>query len=140
MYVKNHHFAKSFIKLGTVLCVCLRSGRRDISWNYFSFPIRTFTIKRKRKDGMSVSSCNSVNSAIMYSMEIMMKMTFVTIMISTAIMIIVFNCFQTSFKFKKQCRSLSRTYKFQKRSTKMFTICRINLDVKNLFRLLQLQN
>ena len=34
------------------------------------------------------------------------------------------------FKFKKQCRSLSRTHKFQKRSTKIFRTCRIKLDVK----------
>ena len=40
---------------------------------------------------MSVSSCNSVNSAIMYNMEIMIKMPFVIRLISTAIMIIVFN-------------------------------------------------
>ena len=46
---------------------------------------------------MSVGLCNSVNSAIMHNMEIMIKMTLVVILISTAIMIIVFNCFQTSF-------------------------------------------
>ena len=97
MYVKNHRFTKYFIKLGTVVCVCLPSGRREVNWSYFSFPIRTFTIKRKRKDGMSVSSCNSVNSAIMYNMEIIIKMSFVIILISIAIMIIVFNCFQMPF-------------------------------------------
>ena len=36
---------------------------------------------------MSVRSCNSVNSAIMYNMEIMIKMPFVIRLISTAIMI-----------------------------------------------------
>ena len=46
---------------------------------------------------MSVSSCNSVNSAIMYNMKIMMKMSFVIALISRAIMIIVFYYFQTSF-------------------------------------------
>ena len=46
---------------------------------------------------MSVSSCNSVNSAIMYNMEIMIKMSFVIALISRAIMIIVFNYFQMSF-------------------------------------------
>ena len=40
---------------------------------------------------MSVSSCNSVNSVIMYNMEIMIKMRFVITLISTAVMIIVFN-------------------------------------------------
>ena len=65
-------------------------------------------------------------------MEIMIKMTFVIILISTAIMIIVFNCFKRPFKFKKQCCSLLRTHKFQKRITKMFTICRINLHMKNV--------
>ena len=40
---------------------------------------------------MSASSCNSVNSVIMYNMEIRIKMPFVKTSISTAIMIIVFN-------------------------------------------------
>ena len=84
---KNHHFTKYFLKLGAVVCVCLCSERREVNWNYFSFPVWTFTIKRKRKDAMSVSSCNSVNSAIMYNMEIMIKMPFVIRLISTAIMI-----------------------------------------------------
>ena len=88
---KNHHFTKYFLKLGAVVCVCLCSERKEVNWNYFSFPVRTFTIKRKRKDAMSVSSCNSVNSAIMYNMEIMIKMPFVITLISTAIMNIVFN-------------------------------------------------
>ena len=49
--------------------------------------------QRKRKDEMSLSSYNSVNSAIMYNMEIMIKMSFVIILISTAIMfLIVFKC------------------------------------------------
>ena len=40
---------------------------------------------------MSVSSCNSVNSAIMYNMEIVAKMLFVITFISTTVMTIVFN-------------------------------------------------
>ena len=40
---------------------------------------------------MSVSSFNSVNSAIMYNMEVKIKMSFVITFTSTAIMIIVFN-------------------------------------------------
>ena len=88
---KNHHFTKYFLKLAVVVRVCLCSEKREVNWNYFSFPVWTFTIKRKRKDAMSVSSCNSVNSAIMYNMEIMIKMPFVIRLISTAIMIIVFN-------------------------------------------------
>ena len=40
---------------------------------------------------MSVSSCNSVSSAIMYNIEIMIKMPFVITLTSTAIMVIVFN-------------------------------------------------
>ena len=71
--------------------MCFCSERKEAIRNYFCFPVRTFTIKRKRKDAMSVSSCNSVNSAIMYNMEIMIKMPFVITLISTAIMIIVFN-------------------------------------------------
>ena len=63
---KNHHFTKYFLKLGAIVCVCLCSER---NWNYFSFPVQIFTIKRKRKDAMSVNSCNSANSAIMYNVE-----------------------------------------------------------------------
>ena len=37
---------------------------------------------------MSVSSCNSVNSAIMYNIEIMIKIPFVITLISAAIMTI----------------------------------------------------
>ena len=40
---------------------------------------------------MSASSCNSVNSAIMYNMEIIIKMPFVITLISAAIVIINFN-------------------------------------------------
>ena len=40
---------------------------------------------------MSVSSFNSVNSAMMYNMEVMIKMSFVITFTSTAIMIMVFN-------------------------------------------------
>ena len=84
---KNHHFTKYFLKQGTVVCMCFCFERKETIRNYFSFPVRKFTIKRKRKDAMSVSSCNSVNSAIMYNMEIMIKMPFVIRLISTAIMI-----------------------------------------------------
>ena len=50
---------------------------------------------------MSVSSSNSVNSAIMYNMQIMIKMSFVIALILRAIMIIVFNYFQMSFSIQK---------------------------------------
>ena len=50
---------------------------------------------------MSASSCNSVNSAIMYNMEIMIKMPFVITLISAAIMIINFNLFQMFFYIQK---------------------------------------
>ena len=87
---KNYHFTKFFIKLGAVVCVCLCSERRQVSWN--SFPIWIFIIKRKKKDAMGVSSSNSVNSAIMYNTETTIKISFViTKLISAAIMIIVFN-------------------------------------------------
>ena len=46
---------------------------------------------------MSVSSSNSVDSAIMYNMQIMIKMSFVIAVILRAIMIIVLNYFQMSF-------------------------------------------
>ena len=45
---------------------------------------------------MSLSSCNSVNSAIMYNMEIIIEMSFVIALISRAIMIVVFYYFQMS--------------------------------------------
>ena len=51
----------------------------------------------KGKMKMSGISCNSVNSAIMYNMEIMTKMPFVITLILTAIMIIVFKQFKMSF-------------------------------------------
>ena len=45
---------------------------------------------------MSVSSFDSVNSAIMFNMEIKIKMSTAVTIILTAIMIIVFNSFQMS--------------------------------------------
>ena len=36
--IKNHHFTKYFLKLGEVVCVCLCSEKREVNWNYFSFP------------------------------------------------------------------------------------------------------
>ena len=48
------------------------------------------------KDDMSVSSFDSVNSAIMFNMEIKIKMSTAVTIILTAIMIIVFNSFQIS--------------------------------------------
>ena len=115
-------------------CDAFRSERRKINCNYFSFPIWTFSVKRKRKDAMSVSSCNSVNLTIMHNMDIMIKKLFVMTLVSRAIMIITWLqfliIFKCPFKFKRQCRSLSTKYKFQKRSIKMFTNCTVKLDVK----------
>ena len=48
------------------------------------------------KDEMSVSSVDAVNSAILYNMEIIIKMSTAVTIILTANMIIVFNCFQMS--------------------------------------------
>ena len=45
---------------------------------------------------MNVRSCNSVNSLIMYDMEIMIKISFVITLMLTAIIIIDFDCFQMS--------------------------------------------
>ena len=56
-----------------------------------------FAIKRERKDTISVSSCYSVNLAIMYNMEIMLKMSFVITLILAAIMNILFNFFRIIF-------------------------------------------
>ena len=41
-------------------------------------------------------SCNSVNSKVMYNMEIMIKISFVITLMLTAIIIIDFDCFQMS--------------------------------------------
>ena len=75
---------------------------------------------------MSVSPCNLVNSVIMRNMEILIKMSFLMVIILTAIMIILFYCFQMSLYIcKGQCRSLSRTHKFQSLSNnilKQFSI------------------
>ena len=49
--------------------------------------------KGRRKDAISVISCYLVNSAIMYNMEIMIKMSFAIKLILTAILNIVFNFF-----------------------------------------------
>ena len=48
------------------------------------------------KNGMGVSLFDSVNSAMMYNMEIMIRISITVTIILTAIMIIVFNCFQMS--------------------------------------------
>ena len=77
------------------VCI-LCSGRREVSWNYLVLLYELLQSKKKRKDAISVSSCNSINSAMMYNMEIMIKLSFVIALILTAIMIIVFNSFQTS--------------------------------------------
>ena len=45
---------------------------------------------------MNVSSCNSVNSLIMYNMEIMIKILFVITLMLTAVIIIDFDRFQMS--------------------------------------------
>ena len=68
----------------------------ETNWNYFSFPVCSFRIKRKRKDAINVSPCNSVNSLIMYNMEIMVKISFVITLMLTAIIIKDFDCFQMS--------------------------------------------
>ena len=65
---------------------------------------------------MNVSSCNSVNSLIMYNMEIMIKISFaMTLMLTVIIDMIVSKC---PYKYKKKCPSLSRPHQFQKRSFK----------------------
>ena len=45
---------------------------------------------------MNVRSCNSVNSLIMYDMEIMIKTLFVITLMLTVVIIIDFDCFQMS--------------------------------------------
>ena len=72
--------------------MCFCSRRREINWNYFSLPMWTFAIKKKKKDAMNVSSRNSVNSLIMYDMEIKIKISFEITLMLTAI--IDFDCFQ----------------------------------------------
>ena len=62
----------------------------------FKFSFMNFYNQKERKDVMGVSSCNSVNSTLMYNMEIKIKMSFVIALIATAIIIITFDCFQMS--------------------------------------------
>ena len=93
--LKNYYFTTYFITPEAVR-VYLRSGREEVNWKYFRFSISTFRIKRKRKEALSVSSSNSVNLVIMCDMQIMIKMSFVIALILRAIMILVFNYFQTS--------------------------------------------
>ena len=99
-------------------CVSVFLEKRS-NWNYLSLPIFTFPIRRRRKDVTSVRLCNSVNSAPLCSLEVTMKMLITITTILTANLI----C-------KKQFCSLSKKYKFQKRSTKKFTFCTTILDVK----------
>ena len=105
MLSKITTFQKYFINLGMFVfvllllkCVCVLGGEK--STRIICFLIWTFPIKRQRKHALSVSSCNSVNSAIMYNIKII-KMSFVIILI-------------------------------RKATPKMFTICRLKLDVKNI--------
>ena len=60
----SYHLTKQSKKLGAAVCVFLWFMRRGFNWNYSSFPIWTFVIKRQTKDEMSVSLFESVNSAI----------------------------------------------------------------------------
>ena len=36
---RNKQYTEYFLKLEVVVCVCLCSERRGVSWNYFSFPV-----------------------------------------------------------------------------------------------------
>ena len=83
---KNYLFTRYFIKLAAVAREFAFWEEREVRGNYSSFPISTFTNKSKRKDAMSVISCSSLNSV---NSAIMIKMSFLTTLISTAIMIIV---------------------------------------------------
>ena len=132
--LENYQFTKCFINLGVGVCVCACVCmcvcvcvckcvsvflEKRSNWNYLSLPIFTFPIRRRRKDVTSVPLCNSVNSAPLCSLEIIMKMLITIATILTANLI----C-------KKQFCSLSKIYKFQKRSTKKFAFCKTILDVK----------
>ena len=91
------------------VCVCLSVLGGEDNWNYFGLPIFTFPIKRQRKDVTIVRSCNSVNSARLYNLEIIIKMSItVTIMLTV------------NSVCKKAMSISSRTHKFQERSTKKF--------------------
>ena len=54
-----------------------------------------FCNQKGKKDAVSVSSCYSVNSAIMCNLEMMIKMSFAITLILTAILNIVFNFFSS---------------------------------------------
>ena len=91
---KNYLFTRYFIKLAAVAREFAFWEEREVRGNYSSFPISTFTNKSKRKDAMSVISCSSLNSV---NSAIMIKMSFLTTLISTAIMIIVNDNIKTSY-------------------------------------------
>ena len=66
------------------MCVFVYFGRAAVSWNCFL----TFAIKRQRKDAMSVTLCNSVNSVVICNMEITIKMSIIIIIIIIIIILI----------------------------------------------------
>ena len=66
------------------MCVFVYFGRAEVSWNSFL----TFAIKRQRRDAMSVTLCNSVNSAVICNMEITIKMSIIIIIIIIIIILI----------------------------------------------------
>ena len=50
----------------------------------------------------------------------------------TAMKVLAINCFKMYFLIRqKQCLSLSKKQKFQRKSTKKFTLCRTKVNVKN---------
>ena len=77
------------------MCVCVLGGEGLVGI-ILVFLCELFAVKKKRKHAMNVSSCNLVNSLIMYDMEIMIKISFVITLMLTAIIIIDFDCFQMS--------------------------------------------
>ena len=110
--------------------------------NCFSLSLFTFPVIRQKKHETSVRSCNLVNSARLQNLKIMIKMSMTITIMLTAIMVLVFNCFQMYFLIsKKQCLSLSKKQKFQKRNTKTFTLFRTKLNVKSTkFQLIHSQS
>ena len=93
------------------LCVFLKFMRRGFNWNYSSFPIWTFVIKRQLEDEIRVSLFNSVNSAIILQYGNNEKNVSYINNNTNCNFGYIFNCFQMFLWTckRKKCRSLSGT-------------------------------
>ena len=84
-YKSGSRYVCMYVFVCVCVCVCVSVFlEKRSNWNYFSLPIFTFPIRRRRKDVTSVRLCNSVNSAPLCSLEVIMKMLITITTILTA--------------------------------------------------------